>query len=66
MHQISTLYNSIENLIVNGFAEGKRTAVTVETGAGVSTVGYDLVGQRLPQFSPCTIETVIGDPPSNC
>ena len=37
-HTVSMLHKTSGNLIVNGFAEGKPTSFTVDTGATVSIV----------------------------
>ena len=52
------------NLIVNGFADGKPTSFTVDTGATVSIVRPDLVCNRHPLISSCTIQMCIRD--SSC
>ena len=49
-------------MIVNGFADGKPTSFTVDTGATVSIVRPDLVSNRHPLISSCTIQTVTGSP----
>ena len=55
-------YKTSENLIVNGFAEGKPTSFTADTGATVSIVRSDLVSNRQLLISSCTIQTVTGTP----
>ena len=49
-------------MLVTGFAEGKQTSFTVDTGATVSIVRPDLISNRRPQISSCTIQTVTGKP----
>ena len=61
-HTVSTLHKTSGKLIVNGFAEGKTSSFTVDTGATVSIVRPDLISNRRPQISSCTIQTVTGSP----
>ena len=62
-HTVSTLHKTSRNLIVNGFAEGKPTSFTVDTGATVSIVHPDLVSNRgLKLALSCTIQTVTVSP----
>ena len=60
--QVSTLHMISGNCIVSGFADGKPTSFTVDTGATVSIVRTDLISNRWPQISSCTIQTVTGSP----